>query len=169
MMFIRGRRWIISVVVIILILVGLLYLTIKPGIQKVAGIPVVFQEQNIQYEYKNGFTYIIDEQGHVNYPITHDEQGLYVLNGATEEFKKFYINNVAGELVISQNIISPISRSKPYFQMLKVPNSKYRTIVHDGKVKVRIKYMYLGEQSTLLEYDLKTRKTSLISNTLVGK
>lgn len=160
---------IISVVVIMLILVGLLYLTIKPGIQKVDSIPAVFQEQNIQYEYKNGFTFIKSEQKHINNPITNDEEALYVLNGATYEFKKYYIDNVAGELVISQNIMSPIARSKPYFQVLKVPNSKYKTIVHDGKVKVRIQYMYLGDQSTLLEYDLRTRKTSLISNTLVGK
>lgn len=151
------------------ILLGLLYLTIKPGIQEVASIPAVFQEQNIKYEFRNGYTFIEGEQEHVNNSITHDEEALYVLNGATDEFKKFYIDSDARELIIHQNIISPKKRSKPYFQLIKVPNSKYKAIVYDGKVKIRIMYMYFGEQSTLLEYDLGTRKTSLISHTLVGK
>lgn len=162
-----GSRWI--VVIVVLILLSLLYVTMKSGIQLVTSIPTVFQGQKIQHEYKNGFTFIKSEQEHVNNPINHDDQALYVLNGATYEFKKFYIDSVAGELVIRQNIMSPKSRNKPYFQVVEVPNSKYKAIVHDGKVKVRIKYMYLGEQSTVLEYDLKTRETNLISHTLVGK
>ena len=168
-MLTRGRRWIISTVVVVLILLSLLYVTMNSGIQLVTTIPTVFQEQKIQYEYKNGFTFIKGEQEHVNNPVIHDDQALYVLNGATDEFKKFYIDSVAGELVIRQNIMSPKSRSKPYFQVVKVSNSDYETIIHDGKVKIRIQYMYLGEQSSLIEYNLKTRKTNLISYTLVGK
>ena len=156
-----GKRW--------LILLSFIYVFLKPGIQLVTGIPSVFQEQKIQYDYKNGFTFIKGEQEHVNYPVIHDDQALYVLNGVANEFKKFYIDSVAGELVIRENIMSPKSRDKPYFQVVKVPNSDYKAIVHDGKVKVRIQYMYFNGQSTLLGYDLKTRKTSLISYTLVGK
>ena len=96
-------------------------------------------------------------------------QALYVLNGAVNEFKRVYIDSVAEELVIRQNIMSPKVRDKPYFQVVEVPSSKYKTIVHDGKIKVRIQYMYLGNQSTLLEYNLNTRKTNLIAYTLVGK
>ena len=165
----RGRRWTISIIVVLLILLSILYVTMNSGIQLVTSIPTVFQGQKIQYEYKDGFTFIKGEQEHVNNPVNHDDQALYVLNGATDEFKKFYIDSVAGELVIRQNIMSPKVRNKPYFQVVKVTNGKYKDIVHDGKVKIRIQYMYLGEQSTLLEYDLKTRKTNLISYTLVGK
>ena len=163
------RRTIIVIAMLILLLLLFLYLFINPGIQQVTSIPTVFQGQQIQYEYTNGMTFITGEQQHVNNPVIHDDQALYVLNGAAYEVKKFYIDSLAGELVIRKNIMSPKVRNKPYFQVVKVPNSKYRAIVHDGKVKVRIQYMYLGEQSTLLEYDLKTRKTSLISHTLIGK
>lgn len=168
-MLISGKRWIISIVVFVLIIISFLYVTMNSGIQLVTTIPTVFQDKKIQYEYKDGFTFIRGEQEHVNNPVIHDDQALYVLNGATNEFKKFYIDSVAGELVISQNIMSAKSRSKPYFQVVKVSNRDYETIIHDGKVKIRIQYMYLGEQSSLLEYDLKTRKTNLISYTLVGK
>lgn len=168
-MLTRGRRWTISIIVVLLILLSLLYVTMNSGIQLVTSIPTVFQGRKIQYEYKNGFTFIKGEQEHVNNPVIHDDRALYVLNGAANDFKKFYIDSVAGELVISQNIMSPKSRNKPYFQVVQVPNSEYKTIVHDDKVKVRIQYMYLNGQSTLLEYDLKTRKTNLISYTLVGK
>ena len=168
-MLTRGRRWILSIVVVVLILVSLLYVTMNSGIQLVTSIPEVFQEQKIKYKYINGMTYISGEQQHVNNPVIHDAQALYVLNGAADEFKNYYIDSVAEELVIRQNIMSPKVRSKPYFQVVKVPNGKYTAIVHDGKVKVRVQYMYLGKQSTLLEYNLNTRKTNLISYTLVGK
>jgi len=165
----RGRRWILSIVVVVLILVSLLYINMNSGIKLVTSIPTVFQEQKVQYDYKNGMTFITSEQVHINNPIIHDDQALYVLNGAADEFKRFYIDSVAGELVIRQNIMSPKVRSKPYFQVVEVPSSKYKDIVHDEKVKVRIQYMYLGNQSTLLEYNLNTRKTNLIAYTLVGK
>ena len=132
----RGRRWTISIIVVLLILLSLLYVTMNSGIQLDTSIPTVFQGQKIQYEYKNGFTFIKGEQEHVNNPINHDDQALYVLNGATNEFKKFYIDSVAGELVIRQNIMSPKSRNKPYFQVVKVPNSEYKSIAHDEKVKL---------------------------------
>lgn len=168
-MLTRGRRWTISIVVVVLILLSLLYVTMKSGIQLVTSIPTVFQGQKIQYEYKNGMTFIKGEQQHVDNPIIHDNQTLYVLNGAANEFKNFHIDSVSRELVIQENIMSPKSRNKPYFQVVKVPNSEYETIVHDDKIKVRIQYMYFDGQSTLLEYDLKTSKTNLISYTLVGK
>ncbi len=162
-MLTRGRRW--GIVVVVLILLSLLYVTMNTGIQLVTSIPVVFQGQQIQFEYRNGITFIKGGQGFY-YPVIHDDKALYVLNGAGDDFTKFYIDSVAGELVIRQNIMFPKDREKPYFQVVKVPNSEYEAIVHDGKVKVRIQYMYFGEQSTLLEYDLKTRTTNLISCTL---
>jgi len=165
----RGRRWILSIVVVMLILVSLLYINMNSGIKLVTSIPTIFQEQKVQYEYKSGMTQIKGEQQNVYNSIIHDDQALYVLNGAGDDFKKFNIDSVAGELVIRQNIMSPKIRSKPYFQVVEVPNSKYKDIVHDGKVKVRIQYMYLGNQSTLLEYNLNTRKINLIAYTLVGK
>ena len=168
-MLTRGRRWILSIVVVVLILVSLLYINMNSGIKLVTSIPTVFQEQKVQYDYKNGMTFTKSEQENVNNPIIHDDQALYVLNGAANEFKRFYIDSAAEELVISQNIMSPKSRRKPFFQVVKVPNSDYKTIVHDGKVKVRIQYMYFGNQSTLLEYNLNTKKTNLIAYTLVGK
>jgi hypothetical protein len=163
----QKRRWI--AVIVGLVVLALLYKTLYSGIQLVTSIPTVFQGQNIQYKYENGFTFLKSEQEHVNNPITHDDEALYILNGATDEFKKFYVDSTAGELVVKQNIVSPKKRSGPYFQVVKVPTSKYKPVVHNGKVKVRIQYLYLGNQSTLLEYDLNSRKTNLISHTLVGK
>lgn len=88
-------------------------------------------------------TFIKGEQV-VNCPITHDDQPLYVLNGAGDDFKRFYLEDDTGELVIRKNIVSPKQRNKPYFQIVRVPKSKYETIVCNDKVKIRILYMYLG-------------------------
>lgn len=168
-MLIHKRYWILSVIAIVLIFSAVYAIDLNPGIQLVSTIPAVFQEQKIQYEYNNGLTFIKAEQEHVNTPIIHDDQALYVLNGATDEFKNFHIDKAAQEIVIRQNIMSPKSRNKPYFQLLKVPSGDYKRIINGGKVRIRIQYMYLGDQSTLLEYDLNTKKTKLISYTLVGK
>lgn len=111
----RKRRWIISVVVFVFISSALLYLTMHSRIQLVTSIPAVFQEQEIQYKYINGMTYIVAEQQHVNTPVVHDEEALYVLNGAGDDFKKFYIDDDAGELVIRKNIMLPKTRNKTYF------------------------------------------------------
>ncbi len=113
-------------------------------------------------------TFIKGDQA-VNCPITHDDQALYVLNGAGKDFTKFYLDNDTGELVICKNIVSPKQRNKPYFQIVKVPKRQYETIVCNDKVKVRILYMYMGRQSTLLEYDLNSRETSVVSHTFIGK
>ncbi|KGK91161.1 hypothetical protein DP73_04800 [Desulfosporosinus sp. HMP52] len=162
----QGRRWIIAPIVFMLF--SLVYLNINTGIQNVISIPPVFNEQKIQYQYENGMTVIHSEQG-FDTAIIHDDKALYVLNGAGDDFKEYYIDKVAGELVIRKNIISPKFRDNPYFQVIKVPKSNYQDIVHDEKIVVRIQYMYLDDQLTLLEYDHKTKKTRLIAQKLVGK
>lgn len=153
---------------VVLLLLAILYSVMDSGIKKVSSIPAVFEGQEIKYEYIYGMTFIKGEQV-VNYPITHDDQALYVLNGAGDDIKKFYIDKDAGELVIRKNIVSPKQRNKAYFQVVKVPKSQYEDIVFYGKVKLRIQYMYLDRQSTLLEYDFNSKETNVVSHTVVGK
>jgi len=145
------------------------YLIIPNEVKLTNEIPELFRDQNIKYVYKDGFTSIESKDGGASYPIIHNTKALYLLSGASDVIKGYYINQAKKELVIEQNIMSPETRDRAYFQLVTVPTDKYLPIVEDQKLKIRIKYLYLNDQSTYLEYDLQNKITRVVATSLVGK
>ena len=146
-----------------------LCLTIPHGVELTNEIPEIFSDQDIQYVYKDGLTAIESNDSRSAYPITHDTKAFYLLSGASNIIKSYYINQAKKELVIEQNIMSPKIRDSAYFQLVIVPTDKYQPIVENQKLKIRIKYLYLNDQSTYLEYDLQHKITQVVETSLVGK
>ncbi len=152
------------------LLTAAIYLKIPNGIELYSEIPQVFSNQSIIYGFENGMTFIKhDDSDKIIFSIIHDEKALYVLNGAGDDFKKFYIDSENKEIVIVQDIMKPRIRDGVCFQLVTIPEKYYGSIIENGKVKIRIKYMYLGNQSSLLEYDLGTQITMLLFEHIVGK
>jgi len=146
-----------------------LYLIIPNGVELTNEIPEIFRDQNIQYVYKDGLTTIESNESRAAYSIIHNNEALYLLSGASDVIKNYYINQEKKELVIEQNIMSPKTRDGAYFQLVTVPTDKYQPIVDNQKLKIRIKYSYLNGQSTYLEYDLQSKITNVVETSLVGK
>jgi hypothetical protein len=148
----------------------MIYLIFPNGIELTTEIPEVFKGSNINYTYNNGMTFIVCSDGDTCvYPIIHDKKALYILNGATEAFKQYYIDQDNRELVIVKNIVSPKIRNSVCFQLVTIPTAKYQSIVENHKISIRIKYAYLNGQSTFLEYNFQSKASTVISSTLIGK
>ncbi len=146
------------------------YLKTSTGIQLINQIPEIFisNNQNIDYVYKNGMTFL-KEGDSPAYPIIHDNEQLYILNGAGYDFTKYYIDDFNQEIVIKKNIISPKIRDSIYFQLITIPNEEYIPIIKNQQLKIRVSYIGLNKQSLLLEYNVENKKTEIVSHTLVGK
>lgn len=138
-------------------------------VELVNRIPDIFKNQNIQYIYKDGVTAIESNNNRSAYPITHNTEALFLLSGASDKIRNYYIDQGKNELVVEQDILSPQTRNGAYFQLVTVPTGKYQPIVNNQKIKIRIKYLYLNGQSIYLEYDLQNNETKIIENSLVGK
>lgn len=142
---------------------------VKPnGIKMISTIPSEFQNQQFQHEFINGMTYIIQNAETV-YPVIDDGMYLYVLNGAGKDFKSYSLDKDKKEIVIRQNIVNPSIRSEEMFQMVKISYNDIKPLIESNKIKVRISYMYLDQQSTLLEYDFNSKQSKMIAKNLVGK
>lgn len=161
------RRKIISRVAIVLVIIGIFYLTISGGITLTEEMPEMFTEYSDKYIAKGKkMIYLTDDNIPV-YPITHDNKSLYILNGAEDDFKKYYIDRENNEIVIEKNRIKYFAKGEAHYQLIKINSKKYEPIVNDGKIKIRIIYLYQDNQTTLLEYDLQTKTTQEISSTYV--
>ncbi|PKM77284.1 MAG: hypothetical protein CVU90_08235 [Firmicutes bacterium HGW-Firmicutes-15] len=146
-----------------------LYLITTNGVELTNEIPEIFRDENIQYVYKDGFTAIESNDSRSAYPIIHNAKALYLLSGASDVIKNYYINQEKKELIIEQNIMSPKIRNGAHFQLVTVPTNKYQPIVENQKLKIRVKYLYLNGQSTYLEYDFQNKTTKVVETSLVGK
>ncbi len=158
------------IIVIALILASFAFYIFTPnGIELTNDMPDVFKDQNIQYIYKDGVTTIESNNSRSAYPIIHNTEALFLLSGASDEIKNYYIDREKNELVVEQDLLSPKTGDGAYFQLVTVPTDKYQPIVNNQKLKIRIKYLYLNGQSTYLEYDLQNNETKIIEKSLVGK
>lgn len=138
------------------------------GIKLTDTVPTVFEGKTFTTEFVYGMTYIYDN-GKATYPMVHDNKALYILNGAGNDFKKYEIHTKLNEIVIWQNLASAIQRNKKYFQVVAIPNRKIQSVIQKGKIMVRINYIFLGRQYTLVEYDLAKRQSKVVKTCIVGK
>ena len=131
-------------------------------------IPSVFQNQQFQHEFINGMTYITLNSETV-YPVIDDGRYLYVLNGAGNDFKSYSLDKEKKEIVIRKNIVAAHIRGEEKFQIVKISYDDLKSLIESNKIKIRISYMYLDQQSMLLEYDFNSKQFKTIAKNLVGK
>lgn len=158
----------IKIVLIILTSILLVNYYFFKGIKLTETIPVVFKDKKIAAKFINGMTYVY-ENGEIAYPVTHDNEALYILNGAGKDFTKYKIEKEANEVIIWQNLCSAVTRSKNYYQVVTVPKQNYESLIQKGKIKIRINYLYLGGQYTLIEYDTVNKTSKVIDQRIIGK
>lgn len=159
--------WIAAAVVI---LAGaVLYWTSMGKADKVQQIPEVFRDQGIGWITNDGITLLQTRQGASIYPVTHDNQNLYVLSGNADRIKKYHVDKISQEIVIEQVMVDPKDRGEAYFQVVKVPTAKYQGIIKDGAVTIRVRFNYLDNQSLYVSYDIDTKTTKLLDGTLLNQ
>lgn len=153
------RKYIVLAVLAVLSV--LFYLLMSSKAELVPEIPEIFRGQSIQYITSEGRTFIESQAGGSIYPIIHDTKALYILSGTKDIIKHYYIDKENKELVIEQNP-SQKTRDGSYFQLVTIPTEKYQPIVEDNKIRIRMKYSYLNNQSIYLEYDLESKTSKTI-------
>lgn len=144
------------------------YLTVSSGITLTEEIPEMFTEYRDKFAAQNNNMVYLTENNKPVYPITHDEKNLYVLNGAEDDFKKYYIDEDNNELIIEKDEISYPARGKSHYQLMKISMKKLNSIIDNETLKIRIIYLYQDNQFTLLEYNLEDKSTQEISSNYIA-
>lgn len=145
------------------------YLTVSSGITLTEEIPEMFTEYRDKFVAQNNNMVYLTKDNIPVYPITHDQKKLFVLNGAEDDFKKYYIDQENKELIIEKDEINYPARGKSHYQLMKISMKKLNPIINNETLKIRIVYLYQDNQSTLLEYNLKDKTTQEISSNYVAK
>ena len=145
-----------------------IYFFKQNDINMISTIPSEFQNQQFQHEFINRMTYI-EQNGETVYPIIDDGKCFYVLNGAGNDFKSYSLDKEKKEIVIRQNIVNSSIWSEEKFQIVKISYNDIKPLIESNKINVRISYIYLDQQSMLLEYDFNLKQSKMIAKTLVGK
>jgi hypothetical protein len=162
----KAKRGII--IIGLVVIVALSYYLPPSKIMLTSSIPTVFKNQSFQHKYINGMTFVTDHE-QVTYPISDDDKYLYVLNGAGDDFRKYYLDKQNKKVVIRKNIVDPKIRDKEYYQVVIIPKEDLQPLIYDGKIIISIEYMYLAPQSTVLEYDFSSKQAKILSHSLIGK
>lgn len=152
------KKAFISIIIVFVVVVISYILYARSEIQLISDIPTVFNKSQFVNSYKDGGTFLMIDNKEIT-PIAHDEQNLYILNGAGDDllmysiFKSYYIDAKKKEIVIYKNIVNFKPRQKPCYQLLKIPKKKYSGIIVNNKINVRIKFAFLNGQFELMEYE----------------
>ncbi|WP_366923132.1 hypothetical protein MFMK1_003624 [Metallumcola ferriviriculae] len=148
-----------KIILVLMAAIGVPYYTyVNIAIQETKAVPLPLKEAILDF----------DDSG---LALNHDAKGtLYIINNGPHELtmysllKSYKIDAVDKEIVIHTDALNANPRND--FQVMKIPEGKYKDIVFNGRVKVRVEF-FRGHM--LYEYDLANKRSRRTEHAFVGK